>query len=54
MPDKAQRLTVKIHARLAADYRLAYDRAFGQQNVKRRSLSNFIARFVEDRLSRRN
>ncbi|MGD1278702.1 MAG: hypothetical protein ABR964_15930 [Tepidisphaeraceae bacterium] len=51
MHDRARLLTVKIDARLAADYRIAHERAFGQHEVKRRSLSNFIAGFVEDRLA---
>ncbi|HZL34798.1 MAG TPA: hypothetical protein VFC78_05770 [Tepidisphaeraceae bacterium] len=51
MPDKAKLLTVKIDAKLAADYRTAYERAFPRREAGRESLADFIAGFVEDRLA---
>ena len=43
-------LAVRIDARLAADYKTAYERAFPHNETKRKSLADFIAGFVEDRL----
>jgi hypothetical protein len=51
MADAEKTLTVKVNARLAVDYRIAYERAFGRHGAKRQALSDFIAGFVEDRLA---
>lgn len=44
-------LIVKIDAALAAEYRDAYLRAFGARDSSTKSLQEFIAGFVEDRLA---
>jgi hypothetical protein len=51
MPAKSRQLKVAIDASLAAQYRTAYKRTFGQADRKRRSLSDFISGFLEDRLA---
>jgi len=51
MVDAERALTLKVNARLAADYRIAYERAFGRHGAKRRALADFIAGFVKDRLA---
>lgn len=50
MPSKAPLLPVNVDARLAGEYRVAYERAFGGPEGKRQPLADFIAGFVEDRL----
>lgn len=44
-------LTIKIDAALAAEYRTAYRRAFGTRDDAKKTLEEFIAGFVEDRLA---
>ena len=44
-------MSVEIDARLAAQYKAAYARAFGGETVRKQSLGTFIAGFVEDRLA---
>ena len=51
MSDKTKLLTIKIDAHLAADYRTAYERAFTSNEAKQKSLADFVAGFVEDRLA---
>jgi hypothetical protein len=43
-------LTIKIDAALAAEYAKGYLRAFGTAEEAKKSLEEFIAGFVEDRL----
>jgi len=50
MPTKTKLLRVAVNARLAAEYRKAYQKAFGGPN-DRRSLEEFLADFIEDRIS---
>lgn len=44
-------LTIKIDHVLAAEYRDAYRRALGSNNEVELALDEFVAGFVEDRLS---
>jgi hypothetical protein len=50
MPRKKKLLTVVVIARRVAEYRKAYQQAFGGAN-DRRSLEEFLADFIEDRIS---
>jgi hypothetical protein len=50
MREKAKTLSLKIDARLAAQYRAAYAHAFGDDDTRDEPLAIFIAGFLEDRL----
>ncbi|MGD0139124.1 MAG: hypothetical protein ABSD28_09620 [Tepidisphaeraceae bacterium] len=51
MPRREKLLTVTIDASLATAYRKAYLQAFGEPDAESESLQEFIAGFVEDRLT---
>jgi hypothetical protein len=50
MTKKEKTITITIDARLATAYRKSYEQAFGSPGTKGKSLQEFIAGFVEDRL----